>query len=207
MKIPVNDRKTKFVVVMGHPRSGTGYMSKLFSAFGMDVKHENDMGKHGISSWLFGGCEVPLWGPMPRDYHFHNRIHVVRHPLKVVSSILACVPDGVQEYMARECGIDPEIDKMRRMILVYLRWHERILIRKPNMRVQVEHAPEHFINWLGRKYYDDKKLPPNDVNNRCNQLRAESSPPDKTWADFNKAVPPGDMIDFRALVEEYGYSL
>ena len=127
IKRDANEKKEKkFILVMGHPRSGTGYMSVLFNAFGLDVQHENQMGNDGISSWLFGGCYLPLWGPDPRNYEFVNRIHLVRDPIKVLSSSLHVIPEGVQQYMAIEAGVDPELKPSRRVVETYLKWHERI---------------------------------------------------------------------------------
>lgn len=197
------DREKKFVVVMGHPRSGTGYMSKLFKAFGLDVGHENQMGEDGISSWLFGGCENPRWGPDPNAYEFENRIHLVRYPLSVISSVLWCVPEGVQEYMAREAGVDPELDPPRRAVEVYLKWHERIDTRKPNMRVQVEHAPDHLREWLG-KVPDADLMPDCYVNSRAKHMGG-CNPPDFTWDDFRRDVPINLTIHIERLTMEYGY--
>lgn len=188
---------------MAHPRSGTGYLARLFRAFGMDVAHEVKMGNDGISSWLFGGCENPRWGPDPWKYEFENRIHLTRYPLVVVSSMLQVVPDGVQEYMARECGIDPEMSKVRRIVEVYLEWHTRILTRKPNIRMKVEDAPEAIASWLDRKPNPDL-LPTPDVNNRQAQLRGCITM-NLTWTELRMNVPVTTMLEFEALTEEYGY--
>lgn len=191
---------------MGHPRSGTVYMSKLCQAFGLDVGDERHMGEDGISSFLIGASENPRWGPDPWKYDFENRLHLVRNPLSVVSSVLACVTEGVQEYMARESGIDAELPAPKRVLMVYKAWHDRIMLRKPNMRVKVEEAPGHFEAWLGRAP-DSDMLPPTDVNNRSSQLGGLENPPDFSLKYFQDNVPLGIFYAFTDLISEYGYEL
>lgn len=199
------DRERKFVVIMGHPRSGTCYMAALLRAFGYDVAHESDMGADGISSWLFAGCDNPRWGPDPWNYEFENRIHVVRHPLKVLSSVLQCVEQGVQEIMAREAGIDPEMPAPRRVVKVYLRWHERIVCRKPNLRMKVEDAPEAIAGWLKRDP-DPDKLPPTDLNRRKDKVGGLELPdfPIEFW---QAEVKYSTLVNLVELAREYGYFL
>ena len=165
-----NAREKKMVAVMAHPRSGPVYMSKLFAAFGLDVGDENRMGADGISSFLIGASECPRWGPDPWAYDFETRIHLVRDPLKVISSVLTCVSEGVQEYMAREAGVDPEMDPTLRVIEVYLKWHERIELRRPTMRIKVEEAPAALAKWTGLEP-DPELLPPTDTNKRNTVFR------------------------------------
>jgi hypothetical protein len=198
-------REKKFVCIMGHPRSGTGYMAHLFQAFGYDVAHEVKMGTDGISSWLFGGCDNPRWGPDPWNYDFINRIHVVRNPIKVLSSVLACVEQGVQEIMAREAGVDIEIPAPRRVCEVYLRWHERILCRKPNMTIKVEDAPEALTAWLHREP-DPNKLPPTDFNNRKQKLGGMDVP-DFPWSFWQEEVKWHTLINLVELARNYGYHI
>ena len=191
---------------MAHPRSGTVYMSRLFTeAFGVEVGDETRMGKDGISSFLIGAVDNPRWGPDPWDYDFENRIHLVRNPLKVVSSVLACVTEGVQEYMARECGVDPELPAPHRCLLVYREWNKRIEIRKPNIRMKVEDAPEHLAKWLDREP-DASKLPPTDTNSRSSQLGGMKDPPDFTMNYFQNNVPLAVFFHFEDAFKAYGYS-
>ena len=189
---------------MGHPRSGTVYMSLLMQAFGKDVGDENRMGKDGISSFLIGAMETPRWGPDPWLYDFKNRMHLVRNPIEVISSVLACVTEGVQEYMARECGVDPETPCPRRTVEVYLAWDKLIRIRKPNMRVKVEDAPEFVGQWLGMKVPAVAKLPPTDTNCREQHLGG-LNPPDVSMDYLRDNMPLGVFYHFQDLIKEYGY--
>jgi len=207
--VRINDeikREKRFVAVMAHPRSGTGYMSKLFAAFGLDVRHETEMGDDGISSFLIGASENPRWGPDPWKYDFQNRIHLVRDPVKVLSSVLACVTEGVQEYMAREAGVDAELCAPERAVRVYIRWHERILCRKPNIRLKVEDSIAHLTEWLQTEP-DPDKLPPTDFNNRSYQLGGREAPPDFEWSWWGQNVPLDVFYQFQALALEYGYDV
>ena len=77
------------VLVMGHPRSGTGYAAKLFQSFGLQVGHER-MEENGISSWFFGLKDTnPPYDAAPYDASFKPdlTINIVRKPLPTISSV------------------------------------------------------------------------------------------------------------------------
>src|SRR5690242_2679693 len=78
-------------VVTGCARSGTTYMSALLSGLGLRIGHEvvfgprtrsfdGWQGQHGDSSWL----AAPFLGDLGDAPVFHQ----VRHPLKVVRSLV-----------------------------------------------------------------------------------------------------------------------
>lgn len=82
-------RTKRDVLVVGHPKSGTGYMAKLLQAHGLGVGHER-MGRNGIASWMFAAVttSVPhsFDGSARALFEFHYVLHVVRHPLPVIAS-------------------------------------------------------------------------------------------------------------------------
>lgn len=78
------------ILITGHPRSGTGYVSKLCQAYGLDVRHE-ELGANGISSWLF----TPFVNYRPpfnkfeesrQDLMFSHVFGVIRHPFDIIAS-------------------------------------------------------------------------------------------------------------------------
>ena len=81
------------ILITGTGASGTQYTSKLLSKLlishnkTLDVKHDNEIGEHGICSWAFAAQsdDVP-WGPKYSLYDFKPILHQVRHPLKTISS-------------------------------------------------------------------------------------------------------------------------
>ncbi|MFK4998907.1 hypothetical protein ACI2OX_21260 [Bacillus sp. N9] len=79
--------KRKFLV-LGHPRSGTGYMAYLLRQFGYGIGHER-MGKDGISSWMFAVNDYQVFADQTlnkKNYTFDYTIMNLRHPIDIVSS-------------------------------------------------------------------------------------------------------------------------
>jgi len=76
------------VVVLAHPRSGTGYVADCFRRCGWKVGHEF-VKADGIASWMWAvdSATVP-WGdsrgatPLPK-----NVLHVIREPAACVASV------------------------------------------------------------------------------------------------------------------------
>lgn len=78
------------LIILGHPRSGTGYAAKLAQAYGMDVGHEK-LGSQGISSWMWAAKEKKVpWGdgyvPCPEGY-VDFPIYIWRDPLTTIESV------------------------------------------------------------------------------------------------------------------------
>jgi hypothetical protein len=90
------------VVVTGCGRSGTMYMSKYFQAMGLDVRHEKH-GEDGISSWYISEG----WKSRATKNYYGSKlrkivaIHLVRDPLKVMSSMRRC------EAIRSRSALDP----------------------------------------------------------------------------------------------------
>ncbi len=196
----------KRIAVYAHSRSGTAYMSELLYQFGLDVSHESDMGADGVSSFLMGAVENPRWGPDPQAYSFDIRIHLTRHPITVVSSVMACVTEPMQEYMARVCGVDTATDPLKRAVLVYLAWHKRILHCKPTHTMQVENAIAELTRILETEPKHADSVPV-DLNSREEVTGAPICLPDLTLKDFRDNLPLGVLYHFTDLITKYGYKL
>lgn len=77
------------ILITGCGRSGTVYMSKLLLALGLDVQHEEEIGKDGVVSWLMATKSDKILNsnyPKFSDYNFNIILHQVREPLKTISS-------------------------------------------------------------------------------------------------------------------------
>ena len=92
----------KKLLIIGCPRSGTGYACKLLRALGLDIGHEV-WGKHGMSCWwaIFDTYRPGVWYwpldrdlqefldkyPKPLSYENCIVLHQTRYPLKVIRSL------------------------------------------------------------------------------------------------------------------------
>ena len=70
-------KENKKILVVGHPRTGTGYTAKLLQSWGLDVQHEK-MGKDGTSNWTAATHDNDKW---------HTIIYCVRNPKETIASV------------------------------------------------------------------------------------------------------------------------
>ena len=80
----------KRFLIIGHPRCGTGFMSKWFNyCYNYQIGHEI-MGKDGISSWMMTVTdrEYPYSNFLKGDYNFNQTFICIRHPLDAIQSIM-----------------------------------------------------------------------------------------------------------------------
>ena len=120
------------IVIIGCPRSGTLYTSKIFKASGLDVGHEK-WGKDGIVSW-FNTIE-----PLKCDYTLStcrsNKIkkidkreyiilHQVRNPLKTIASMHS-ISNISWDYVYKELDISREKSCLYRCMQFWLMWNQK----------------------------------------------------------------------------------
>lgn len=121
--------KRQFLVV-GHPRSGTGYAAWLLQQRGFDVGHER-MGEHGTSSWLFAVHQ----GPYPftfdntcRDrFKFEQVIHIIREPVAAIASVFH-TEHGSEEFRSRYLTLYG--DPLTRAVQSYIGWNRLIASKR-----------------------------------------------------------------------------
>lgn len=81
------------LLCIGHPRTGSGYVSALLKAYGIDAGHER-MGEDGIVSWMFTVYDWhnPFWlNPYAKSRYTCDFEHVIMHvrdPWTAVPSIM-----------------------------------------------------------------------------------------------------------------------
>ncbi|NMC62385.1 MAG: hypothetical protein GYA55_04385 [SAR324 cluster bacterium] len=132
-----------YLLITGHPRSGTGYMAKLFSANGYDIGHES-LGRNGISAWQFATpINHTIWAVdlHRKDFEFETVIHVIREPLKCVSSVV-CTEQHSESYRARYVNLIGNV--FERAVLSVSGWNKLIQSQLPTYTVPLEHAAEIF---------------------------------------------------------------
>ena len=111
----IRKAKVKRVLGVGHPRTGSGYLSRVLSAFGLDVGHEK-MGRDGIVSWMFSVYDLENpWAlnryAVSRYYsHFSHTILHVRDPFRAASSIIRENINAPGSFDFRNKHISRELD-------------------------------------------------------------------------------------------------
>ena len=109
----------KFIII-GCPRSGTGYASKFFN-----IGHEcvND---NGISSW----CLVkspPSLGPsleeVQNEFPKVPIYHQIRNPIDTISSFTS-MSKKAWDYFDTQLELDPKSSKLKRGMKIYYEWNQ-----------------------------------------------------------------------------------
>ncbi len=163
-------------LILGHPRSGTGYMAQLFTALGYEVGHER-VAEHGISSWMFAvyAEEVPYTfdGKTRGDIHPRHVLQVVRNPIDVISSMAHTVhEEPAWEFIERYALVHREAPFEIRAVQSVIAWNRLIQGHFPRPTlVNLENAAVTVHDFLTRAGYKppalrDVTLPPANYNTR-----------------------------------------
>lgn len=123
--------KTRDFLIIGHPRGGTAYSSRLFKTFGFDVGHES-VCSTGISSWCFvtpDGWNVWTDKEKRKQYEFKWTFLAIRNPLNVISSLVRENNSNSQSlyYFEKWAGYKlTEENEINRAVQRYLQWEDTI---------------------------------------------------------------------------------
>ncbi len=187
-----------FRIITGCPRSGTGFMARLFTEAGIACGHEQKHGfEHGFrvdnpqaeSSWM---AEADT-----------ETIHIVRNPLEVVSSMITrrFLEDDMRgnEYTKFAFDNVPELKGLsgfNRYMYFWIAWNRRIEKQtKKRFRIEdIDNDKEGFI----KEYCTPKNIYKNERYN-ANEIRKilklEDIPDSKIKEEFIE------------MAERYGYDI
>lgn len=198
--------KHHFLLITGCARSGTTYISDVLKLGGLDIQHEN-VGKDGTSSWFMciEADHVP-WKhrPSAAGFNFDHIFHQVRHPLKVISSVLGTEHRKAIKYFSENI---PEIyDKDTPLIKCAKYWYYWNLYaeQKAEWRYQVEQI-DSCLEEMGQRLGItlDKAIlqqVPRDSNHRKMTTNL-------TWAQLKEEIPANLFIKIQEMALRYGYSI
>lgn len=186
------------ILVVGHPRSATRFMSRLLQVFGMDVDHEK-FGKDGISSWY-------LSPEKERKCEFENIIAVMRDPWKIVVSSAHNLQWSTVDIRRKNCKFKVTKNIYETSARSVLCWYDMILKQNPGLIVKPETVGENLFNFLVErklipksKYGDTKWSFP---SNNLNQKRHSHLTRLVTWDHAWKYLP-GDLYNRVKELKEY----
>lgn len=108
-------------IIVGCPRSGTGYASKFFN-----IGHEY-MNRNGISSWCLVN-DPPLYGPSIIDVRKKFKgveiFHQIRNPIDTISSFIT-MKKKTWYYFDEILGLKKTDNKIKKGMIIYLEWNKR----------------------------------------------------------------------------------
>lgn len=154
----------KKILIVGHPRCGTGFMRELFVNLGYKIGHET-IDEDGTSNWCYAIADEVCfdWIKYPRShFEFETVIHCIRDPFKAIPSIVyteTCYISNPNnwgwnnvykstEFRFRHLNIDYKDYIVNQAIRSYLGWNKLIEEMNPFITVRVEHP----INDIKEKY-------------------------------------------------------
>lgn len=199
----VNAPKERLFLVTGCPRSGTGYIWKVFRVCGLSTGHEKD-GDDGIVSWLFASDSGnPAWGPKPSEYKFKHIFHQVRHPLKCIAT-MHLVIDKSWRYICREV---PEIKYSEPLLVrcakMWVYWNLKAE-KKAEMTYRVEAIKAAFPEISKRL---GMKLDADQMKRVSTKTHSNEHDYVVTWQDLHKALEPGFYKQLLDQAKRYGYDV
>lgn len=146
------------LLVIGHPRTGTGYMSKLLCSYGLDIGHEKILA-NGTSNWMYAVIDehYPYGVQGWQDKTFKYIIHNIRNPYDALPSIMG-ENQQQQSYLFRKkhifqrFGIDlDQYNPHEKAVWSFLLWNQMITELKPDIVVRVEHCENEIKKFLLKK--------------------------------------------------------
>jgi len=147
------EKESKLILGVGHPRTGTGYTSKLLQSWGLDVQHEK-MGKHGTVDWTLVGKKQSIWqgGVDFRNYEWQHIIYCVRDPRESIPSI-AYTENTDTSFNFRK-QFEQRIEEKNLIVSAIasiLKWDQLITQINPSITYRIEDEAEKLFNYLNKK--------------------------------------------------------
>lgn len=123
----VGHKRSRSLLFVGHPRSGTGFAAALMRSWGLRVGHET-VERDGTSCW-YADCEgtPPDCRAIAWDtYAFQHTVHVIRRPRDTVASV-AFTEMTTERYRNGHLGVGVTPDRISdaiRSISLWTDWIE-----------------------------------------------------------------------------------
>ena len=213
------------ILVTGVQRSGTHFTWEMLARLGIHVHHEG-LGPAGSVSWLFTwkAATYVINNPASLDARRHRFcvvFHQVRHPLRVISSVVRATRahDRFWDWLY---GVEPGLDRtdppVRRAARLWLLQNRRLekiadarfLVEETSPRAVCSAAgfPDFLCRGDGRHHATSSKvvqpiLEPRRLA-RSEALRVPSKVPAVSWADVER-LDAALAAACRDLAAAYGY--
>ena len=149
-------------IITGTPRSASRYMAELFTSVGIHISHELIFGMPGLFHIPTPGEDIEgdsswLAVPLLNAYENVNKIHVVRNPIKVISSMksknfLEVGDSNLYTNYVFHCM--PNIDQyegLDRYLYFWIHWNEsaEYFIDKFYRIEDITKSPKKFFDSIG----------------------------------------------------------
>jgi len=197
------NKRSKLILGVGHPRTGTGYTAKLLQSWGLDVGHEK-MGEHGTVDWSLGSGEKSLWQDVDfREWEWQHIIYCVRDPRMSIPSIVYTENVGKvsETFRQKKSNFYHHDNPIVRAINSLLEWDNLINNMNPNIIYRIEKDSKDLYEYL--KQHTDVAWDESTIGTRYNQRNH------KNWEEMESeflTVPRRYKNRLNEYCKRYGYS-
>ena len=151
-KMVFGERRPVYKVLgVGHPRTGTGYTTKLLQSWGLKVCHEA-FDEDGIVAWQLAVKEGPwVFIKDNIDADYQHKIYCVRNPRESLPSIVYTenTIDHSFNYRASKCGRALIGNPLENAIKLLLAWDDKIINDiQPDIIYRIEHDSQMLYDTL-----------------------------------------------------------
>ena len=148
----------KKILGIGHPRTGTGYTSKLLNSWGLRVSHE-EMLDDGMICWQFtnhNNQDLPYYllkdkSLRRENYSFDTIIYNVRNPLYSLPSIIYTEKSSL-EYRSKFVNIDTTQNILSQAIDSLIGWDGLVKNNHVHVIYRIEDQHKFLFDNLKQKY-------------------------------------------------------
>ena len=147
------------ILGLGHPRSGTGYTSKLCKLWGLEVGHEV-IKKHGTVAWLLTKQTGPyMWmRTISKRPEYNHLVYNTRDPLTALPSVVYTENTNRDSFNFRKSFIVMNSNNpIENAIDSIVGFHNIIMDLKPNVVFKIETEQKKLFDYLS-KHYDIKYI-------------------------------------------------
>ncbi len=201
----VKKKHFRALLVVGHPRCGTGYAANLCGQLGLDVGHER-LGADGISSWMFAvdADENPYAAdPVARTRRALAWKHLVMPVRDLASAAGSVMRDSEhappsyafrREHILRHTGLDLDrlATPLERAVRSVTAWARIVMAQRPDCWFRIEEPPEPL-----RRFLVDAGLVPRERHDVVLDMSPVNA--DKPYTGVRHAKPDVEAAAWRAL--------
>lgn len=190
------------ILGLGHPRTGTGFTTKLLKLWGLKVGHEV-LKEDGIVAWQLALTKGP-WlfiKDIENTIKHDTLIYNVRNPKTSIPSIVFTenTVQASKSYRIDKGGVIKSENKVEFAINSILAWDRHIQNKRPDIVYRIEDESEKLFNFLKDSGYDVNYI---EFNQKVNE-RAHSNMED-LQEDFEN-VSPAIKKKINRFCRRYGY--
>lgn len=192
------------ILGLGHPRTGTGFTSKLLKMWGLNVGHEV-LEEDGIVAWPLALNKGPwlfikdIKNIIKQDTLIYN----VRDPKTSIPSIVFTenIVEASKKFRVDQGGVMQSENRVEFAINSILAWDRHIQNKRPDIVYRIEDESQKLFDFLKDRGYDVNYV---EFNQKVNQRGHGNM--DKLKEEFEN-VRPALKTKINRFCRRYGYDL